>query len=215
MFQSAQPRASGSLFVVLGGAGGCVGPLSCCLAAHGPQPNTETVFNDVTMIINDSGVPYNPSGAKWRDLLDRIRAEFCGEGFEKVDISPEIGYTDGPLWAWVRRNVVGDFISHAGRPSPAGNDRFAVVFSPQYDDSGCRVYNEFDSANRWRDVERSITATTGVAQPKILWMVMWADKVGFSGNGRHIGHPVTLSCGGCRVGGGGGGLWEPSWSFGH
>ncbi|KAI8465662.1 MAG: hypothetical protein J3K34DRAFT_436322 [Monoraphidium minutum] len=155
---------------------------------------SESKFNQLIRLVKEHDVPWSPSGSSWREILDRHQAEYCGEGFRRINISEEIGYTDGPLWLWVRCDVLADFIRHAGAPSSTGDNRFATNFSLLNNEDGVRVYNEFDSCNRWRDVEEAIGRTTATPSPKILWWVMWADKVNFSGNGRHVGHPITVSC---------------------
>lgn len=138
---------------------------------------------------------YQPSSGTYAKKLLALREAMCGDGFEQVDVGEQVGYTGGALILMVRRSPVADFLTHAGKPSSSGDNTFALRHTLVVNDAGERVYGESCTGDRWASVERSVATEFNESDPNVCFWVAWADKVGYDGRGRQIGHPLTFTCG--------------------
>lgn len=154
-----------------------------------PLPGTQFQrFLDLVKQCPDS--KYTATVSSYDEKIESTRKQMCGEGFQTIDIAPELNYTEGPLLLVMRRDHLGDFLRHAGAPSR--DNTFPLNFTMLRDPkTGERLYNEFCSADRWREMELEIAKYTGQDAPKIVFY----NKVAYDGSQRHTGHPITLSCG--------------------
>jgi hypothetical protein len=146
------------------------------------------------------GETYQPPVSSAKEFAMKLREDNLGNGFEHIDIAPEIGYDDGPLLLSYRPEGAQAFIQFAGRASntPA-NNHFATRFTILRDAlNGERMFSEFWTAEKWQKMEAKIQREcqrAGVAKsPLILWYSFWSDKCALDGAGRHTGHPLTITC---------------------
>lgn len=182
------------------------------LATHLSGRQLQTLLN-----FFPPGHSWQPSTLSAKSLLTAARDAKYGIGFQHIDISDEVGCPGDDLVVSVRRDILQcfiDLVQHC-------NDTVTLV--PEYltDVYGQRVINEFWTGDRWLELQvrhsqrcssfsapqyfchaacnglyvyHTVQRALGDLYP-LLFMFLWSDKVNLDDGGRHLGHPMTISCG--------------------
>ncbi len=93
--------------------------------------------------------PWLPSARSYAGVVENLRDEYAGQGFEHRDLSAMFGRAEGEVVLSVHRDVVGlvqDLFSH-----PTGARGLAFRPTRRFDEYGQREYNEMFTGDKWND----------------------------------------------------------------